>query len=66
VAEAVSVEGRAKYNAQSVKGDRDIYKGLTFWPPNVNLRKVLASGPFFRIAYFFAEKNSSKIFSARY
>lgn len=37
VAEAVSVEGRAKYNAQSVKGDRGIYKGLTFWSPNVNI-----------------------------
>ena len=37
VAEAVSVEGRAKYNAQSAKGDRGIYKGLTFWSPNVNI-----------------------------
>lgn len=37
VAEAVSVEGRAKYNAQSVRGDRGIYKGLTFWSPNVNI-----------------------------
>jgi len=37
VAEAISVEGRAKYNAQSAKGDRDIYKGLTFWSPNVNI-----------------------------
>ena len=37
VAEAISVEGRAKYNAQSALGDRDIYKGLTFWSPNVNL-----------------------------
>ncbi len=37
VAEAISVEGRAKYNAQSARGDRDIYKGLTFWSPNVNL-----------------------------
>ncbi len=37
VAEAISVEGRAKYNAQSAIGDRDIYKGLTFWSPNVNI-----------------------------
>ena len=37
VAEAISVEGRAKYNAQSAKGDRGIYKGLTFWSPNVNI-----------------------------
>ena len=29
--------GRAKYNAYSVNGDRDIYKGLTFWSPNVNI-----------------------------
>ena len=37
VAEAISVEGRAKYNAQSAQGDRGIYKGLTFWSPNVNI-----------------------------
>ena len=30
-------EGRAKYNAASAYGDRDIYKGLTFWSPNVNI-----------------------------
>lgn len=33
----VATEGRAKYNAYSVNGDRDIYKGLTFWSPNVNI-----------------------------
>ena len=37
VAEIISTEGRAKYNMQSKKGDRDIYKGLTFWSPNVNI-----------------------------
>lgn len=37
VAEAISVEGRAKYNAQSARDDRGIYKGLTFWSPNVNI-----------------------------
>lgn len=37
VGDAVSTEARAKYNAQSRLGDRDIYKGLTFWSPNVNL-----------------------------
>ena len=37
VAEVISVEARAKYNAQSAKGDRSIYKGLTFWSPNVNI-----------------------------
>jgi beta-glucosidase len=35
--EAVSTEGRAKYNASVRHGDRDIYKGLTFWSPNVNI-----------------------------
>ena len=37
IAEIISTEGRAKYNMQSAKGDRDIYKGLTFWSPNVNI-----------------------------
>ena len=37
VAQTVAVEGRAKYNAYSAQGDRDIYKGLTFWAPNVNI-----------------------------
>ncbi|MDD4079792.1 MAG: glycoside hydrolase family 3 C-terminal domain-containing protein [Eubacteriales bacterium] len=35
--EIVAAEGRAKYNAASVHNDRDIYKGLTFWSPNVNI-----------------------------
>lgn len=30
-------EGRAKYNEYKANNDRDIYKGLTFWSPNVNL-----------------------------
>lgn len=33
----VSTEARAKYNEYSKLGDRDIYKGLTFWSPNVNI-----------------------------
>ena len=33
----VSTEARAKYNAVSEEGDRDIYKGLTMWSPNVNI-----------------------------
>lgn len=37
IADAVSTEGRAKYNAYSLHNDRDIYKGLTFWAPNVNI-----------------------------
>ena len=37
MAEVIAEEGRAKYNAQKKAGDRDIYKGLTFWAPNVNI-----------------------------
>ena len=33
----IAEEGRAKYNAASKQEDRDIYKGLTFWSPNVNI-----------------------------
>ncbi|MCM1164498.1 MAG: glycoside hydrolase family 3 C-terminal domain-containing protein [Lachnospiraceae bacterium] len=36
-AEVVSVEARAKYNQYSKHGDRDIYKGLTIWSPNINI-----------------------------
>ena len=35
--DVAAIEGRAKYNAYSRVGDRDIYKGLTFWSPNVNI-----------------------------
>ena len=35
--DCVAIEGRAKYNAYSALGDRDIYKGLTFWSPNINI-----------------------------
>ncbi len=37
VADAISTEGRAKFNAQQKYDDYDIYKGLTFWSPNVNI-----------------------------
>ena len=37
VAQVISTEVRAKYNAVSKRGDRDIYKGLTCWSPNVNI-----------------------------
>ncbi len=37
MAEIIATEARAKYNAQKEAGDRDIYKGLTFWAPNVNI-----------------------------
>ena len=35
--DVAATEGRAKYNAYSAHGDRDIYKGLTFWSPNINI-----------------------------
>ena len=34
---AVSDEARAKYNKSVQFGDRGIYKGLTFWAPNINI-----------------------------
>jgi beta-glucosidase len=37
VASAISTEARAKYHAFVEEGDRDIYKGLTFWSPNINI-----------------------------
>lgn len=37
IADVIATEGRAKYNGYSKKEDRDIYKGLTFWSPNVNI-----------------------------
>ncbi len=37
IGEAIGEEGRAKYNAYSGQNDRDIYKGLTFWAPNINI-----------------------------
>ena len=35
--DVAATEGRAKYNALSAENDRDIYKGLTFWSPNINI-----------------------------
>ena len=32
-----STEARAKYNEYTKYGDRDIYKGLTIWAPNINI-----------------------------
>ena len=37
IAETIAEEARAKYNGQSAHGDRDIYKGLTVWSPNINI-----------------------------
>lgn len=37
VGDVIAEEGRAKYNMYASHSDRDIYKGLTFWSPNVNI-----------------------------
>jgi len=37
VATAIGDEGRAKHHAYAAHGDRAIYKGLTFWSPNINI-----------------------------
>ena len=37
IGDIIATEGRAKYNEYSRHNDRDIYKGLTFWSPNVNI-----------------------------
>jgi beta-glucosidase len=37
VGDVTANEGRAKFNVNAKRGDRDIYKGLTFWSPNVNI-----------------------------
>lgn len=36
-ADIISTEGRAKFHEAQRKGDHDIYKGLTFWSPNINI-----------------------------
>jgi beta-glucosidase len=37
VAEAISDEARAKHHEFARRGKRNIYQGLTFWTPNINL-----------------------------
>lgn len=37
IADVISTEGRAKYHEFQRKNDHDIYKGLTFWSPNINI-----------------------------
>ena len=37
VAKVISTEARAKYNENTKKDDRDIYKGITLWSPNINI-----------------------------
>ena len=39
IAGAISTEARAKYNKNTEYGDRDIYKGLTYWSPNINIMR---------------------------
>ena len=37
IGDVVSTEGRAKYNRFVKEGDHGIYKGLTYWAPNINI-----------------------------
>ncbi|NIP26803.1 MAG: glycoside hydrolase family 3 protein, partial [Phycisphaerae bacterium] len=37
IATAISDEARAKHNEALRRGIREIYTGLTFWSPNVNI-----------------------------
>jgi len=37
VAAAIGDEGRAKHHEYARRGQRGIYKGLTFWSPNINI-----------------------------
>ncbi len=37
VATAISDEARAKYNEYKTFGDTQIYQGLTYWSPNINI-----------------------------
>ncbi len=37
VADAISDEARAKYNEYKTFGSTQIYQGLTFWSPNINI-----------------------------
>ena len=37
VGDVISTEARAKYNLCTAKGWRGIYRGLTFWSPNINM-----------------------------
>ncbi len=37
IADVIAIEGRAKYNTFQKYGDYGIYKGITFWSPNLNV-----------------------------
>ena len=37
IADVISTEGRAKFHEFQRRNDHGIYKGLTFWAPNINI-----------------------------
>lgn len=37
IAQAISLETRAKYNSYSTHGERGRYQGVTMWAPNINI-----------------------------
>ncbi|MBE5766031.1 MAG: glycoside hydrolase family 3 protein [Clostridiales bacterium] len=37
IGDTVATEGRAKFNMFIEQNDREIYKGLTYWSPNINI-----------------------------
>ncbi len=37
IGDVIATEARAKYNESTKYGDRDLYKGITMWSPNVNI-----------------------------
>lgn len=37
IGDVIATEARAKYNESRKYGDRDLYKGITMWSPNVNI-----------------------------
>ena len=37
IGDTVATEGRAKYNKSVSYDDRSVYKGLTYWAPNINI-----------------------------
>lgn len=37
IGDVIAAEGRAKYNEAVANGDRGLYKGITFWSPNINI-----------------------------
>ena len=37
IADVISTEGRVKYNQHVKYNDFDIFKGITYWAPNINI-----------------------------